>query len=222
MRIVLMGPPGAGKGTQSSLCAKEFNVPKLATGDMLRAEVKNETPLGKKVKDVMDRGDLVSDDIILRIIESRINRPDAHNGFILDGFPRTVAQAQAMDEIIARNGLSLDAIINLSVPEDELVKRFTGRRVAEGSGRVYHTEYNPPKQKGRCDETGEPLKQRKDDTEEVVRHRLSVYQEETTPVIRFYKSQDRLTEVDGQQPMEDVFKEIRSVVKSQNAKAAQA
>ena len=216
-----MGPPGAGKGTQASLCAKEFNAPKLATGDMLRTEVKNQTPLGKKVKDVMDRGDLVSDEIIMRIIEARISKPDAQNGFILDGFPRTVAQAQALDEIMARNGLQLDAIISLEVPEEELVKRFTGRRVAEGSGRVYHTEYNPPKEEGKCDETGEPLKQRKDDTEEVVRHRLSVYRDETAPVIQFYKSQNRLTGIDGQQTMEEVFKEICAVIKGNNATAAQ-
>lgn len=220
MRMILMGPPGAGKGTQASLCSEAFNVPKLATGDMLRAEVKENTPLGMEVKEVMARGDLVSDEIILKIIEARIQDNKCKNGFILDGFPRTVAQAQALDVILERNALVLDAIINLAVPEDELVKRFTGRRVAEESGQVYHVEYKPPQEPGVCDITGEELKQRSDDTEEVVRHRLSVYWDETAPVLGFYKEQNRLTEVDGNQPMDNVFKDIRAAVK--NGKAASA
>lgn len=220
MRMILMGPPGAGKGTQASLCSEAYNVPKLATGDMLRAEVKNETPLGLEVKEVMARGDLVSDEIILKIIEGRILEPDCDNGFILDGFPRTVAQAEALDVLLQRNDLALDAIVTLDVPEEELVKRFTGRRVAEGSGRVYHVEYNPPEKPGVCDETGEPLQQRADDTEGTVRHRLQVYWEETAPVVAFYKAQNRLTAVDGNQAMEKVFSDIRAVLDSSKAVSA--
>lgn len=220
MRMILMGPPGAGKGTQASRCSTEFDAPKLATGDMLRAEVKNNTPLGQRVKEVIERGDLVSDEIILKIIEGRIQEEDCANGFILDGFPRTVAQAQALDKLLGRNGVTLDAIITLEVPEEELVKRFTGRRVAEESGRVYHVEYNPPKTPGVCDETGEELKQRADDTEETVRHRLGVYWDETAPVQDFYKAQNRLTKVNGNQSMDKVFNDICAEVSAARAASA--
>lgn len=212
-----MGSPGAGKGTQASLCAQEFGIPKLSTGDMLRAEITKKSPLGQEVENILARGDLVSDEIMMKIIESRLQESDCKNGFVLDGFPRTVAQAEALDEIMARHGLEIDFIINLVVPEDVLVDRFIGRRVAEKSGRVYHVKYSPPKVEGKCDETGEPLKQRPDDQEDAVRHRLDVYWAQTAPVANFYEKNGRLIEVDGQKPMEDVFAEICQVVQSNKA-----
>ena len=212
-----MGPPGAGKGTQSAMCSNKFNVPKLATGDMLRSEVKNGTSLGKKVKEIIETGNLVPDALIVEIIGTQIRDEKCQNGFILDGFPRNVAQAEELDKLLEKNGSTLDAIITLDVPEEELVKRFTGRRVAEQSGCVYHIEYNPPQSPGLCDETGEPLIQRVDDTEQTVRHRLKVYWDETAPVLEFYKTQNRLSHVDGNQSMEQVFEDICALLDDSQA-----
>ena len=209
-----MGPPGAGKGTQAELCSDKLNIPKLATGDLLRTEVKNQTKLGLEVKEIMERGDLVSDEIILKIIEKRLLDNDLKNGFILDGFPRTVAQAKALDKLMADINSKIDAIITLEVPEEELVKRFTGRRVAEQSGMVYHVEYNPPQKPGVCDKTGEPLVHRPDDGEETVRHRLRIYWQETAPVLTYYDEQNRLTKINGNQSMESVFSDIQKSINS--------
>ena len=182
MRLILLGPPGAGKGTQAQYICDAYGIPQISTGDMLRAAVKAGTPLGRQVKKVMDSGALVSDDIIIALVKERIAHPDCANGFLLDGFPRTIAQAQALIDA----GVDLDGVVEIDVPAEEIVKRLSGRRVHEKSGRVYHVVYNPPKVENRDDETGEPLVQRKDDAEATVRQRLKVYHDQTYPLVDFY------------------------------------
>jgi len=182
MRLILLGPPGAGKGTQAQYICDAYGIPQISTGDMLRAAVKAGTPLGKQVKKVMDSGALVSDDIIIALVKERIAQPDCANGFLLDGFPRTIAQAQALIDA----DVDLDGVLEIAVPAEEIVKRLSGRRVHEKSGRVYHVVYNPPKVADRDDETGEPLVQRKDDAEATVRQRLKVYHDQTFPLVDFY------------------------------------
>lgn len=182
MRIILLGAPGAGKGTQAKLIMDEFNIPQISTGDMLRAAVKNETPLGLQVKDIMASGGLVSDEIIIGLVKERIAEADCANGFLFDGFPRTIPQAEALLDA----GVVIDHVMEIAVDDEEIVARLSGRRVHEASGRIYHVTHNPPKQEGLDDETGEPLIQREDDTEETVRTRLKVYHEQTEPLVAFY------------------------------------
>ena len=190
MRIVLLGAPGAGKGTQAQFIMEKHGIPQISTGDMRRAAIKAGTELGLKAKAVMDAGQLVSDDIIIGLVKERIAQPDCANGFLLDGFPRTIPQAQAMKEA----GVVIDNVVEIAVDDEEIVQRIAGRRVHEASGRVYHVIYNPPKVEGKDNETGEELVQRKDDTEETVRHRLSVYHSQTKPLVDFYQ---KLAAVDG-------------------------
>ncbi|MCX4025483.1 adenylate kinase [Endozoicomonas sp. SM1973] len=184
MRVILLGAPGAGKGTQAQNIVKHYNIPQISTGDMLRAAVKAESPLGLKVKAVMESGGLVSDDIIIDLVKERIAQPDCKNGFLFDGFPRTIPQAEALEQA----GIKIDNVVEIAVDDEEIVKRLTGRRIHEASGRIYHLVYNPSKEPNKDDVTGEPLMQRDDDTEETVRHRLKVYHEQTAPLIDFYKS----------------------------------
>ena len=184
MRAILLGPPGAGKGTQAKFICEKFGIPQISTGDMLRAAVKAETEMGLQVKAVMDSGGLVSDEIIIGIVKERIAESDCANGFLFDGFPRTIPQAEAL----LAAGVKIDAVLEISVDDEEIVTRMSGRRVHEASGRVYHTVFNPPKQEGLDDETGEPLLQREDDTEETVRTRLNVYHEQTEPLVEFYQN----------------------------------
>ncbi|WP_339514545.1 adenylate kinase [Pseudomonas sp. RL_15y_Pfl2_60] len=183
MRVILLGAPGAGKGTQAGFITKKFAIPQISTGDMLRAAVKAGSPLGLKVKGVMDSGGLVSDEIIIDLIKERITQEDCANGFLFDGFPRTIPQAEALKQA----GVNIDYVVEIAVEDEEIVKRIAGRRVHPASGRVYHTEYNPPKVAGKDDETGEELIQREDDKEETVRHRLSVYHSQTKPLVDFYQ-----------------------------------
>ncbi|WP_019411619.1 adenylate kinase [Pseudomonas psychrophila] len=183
MRVILLGAPGAGKGTQAKFITEKFGIPQISTGDMLRAAVKAGTELGLIAKGVMDSGGLVSDDLIINLVKERIAQPDCVNGFLFDGFPRTIPQAQAL----VKNGVELDHVLEIAVEDEEIVQRIAGRRVHEASGRVYHTVYNPPKVEGKDDVTGEDLVQRKDDTEETVRHRLSVYHSQTKPLVDFYQ-----------------------------------
>jgi adenylate kinase len=183
MRVILLGAPGAGKGTQAQFISEKFAIPQISTGDMLRAAVKAGTPLGLKAKEVMDAGKLVSDDIILGLVKERITEDDCANGFLFDGFPRTIPQAQALVD----ENIRIDHVVELDVPDEEIVERLSGRRVHPASGRVYHLKYAPPKEPGKDDETGEELVQRDDDTEETVRKRLEVYQEQTRPLVRFYQ-----------------------------------
>ncbi len=182
MRVILLGSPGSGKGTQARFITEKFNIPQISTGDMLRAAVKAGTPLGKEAKKVMDAGGLVSDDIILGLIKERISQPDCKNGFLLDGFPRTIAQAEGLDAM----GVDIDYVIEIDVPDEDIIKRMSGRRVHLESGRTYHVEFNPPKSEGLDDVTGEPLVQREDDKEETVRKRLEVYHQQTKPLVEFY------------------------------------
>ena len=182
MRLILIGPPGAGKGTQAAFIKERFAIPQISTGDMLRAAVKAGTPLGLKAKSVMESGALVSDDIILGLMEERLAQPDCKNGFLLDGFPRTIPQAEALK----KTGIPIDFVLEISVPDDEIVRRISGRRVDPVSGLTYHIVYNPPKVEGKDDVTGDPLIQRDDDKEDVVRHRLEVYHNQTEALVKFY------------------------------------
>jgi len=184
MRVILLGAPGAGKGTQAKFITEKFGIPQISTGDMLRAAVKAGTPLGLEAKAIMDAGQLVSDDLIINLVKDRIAQPDCAKGFLFDGFPRTIPQAEAL----VTAGIELDAVVEIAVEDEEIVQRIAGRRVHEGSGRVYHVVYNPPKVEGLDDATGEALVQRKDDTEETVRHRLSVYHQQTKPLVAFYQN----------------------------------
>lgn len=182
MRLILLGGPGAGKGTQAGYLIKKFKIPQISTGDMLRAAIKAKTPIGLEAQVVMDGGNLVSDDIILDLVKDRIQQPDCKEGFLFDGFPRTLAQADALKV----ENVNLDAVIEIDVEDEEIIKRMSGRRVHEQSGRSYHTEFNPPKNEGLDDATGEPLIQRTDDLEETVKYRLSVYHKQTSPLKKYY------------------------------------
>ena len=184
MRIILLGGPGAGKGTQASFIKSHFDIPQISTGDMLRAHVKQGTELGLAAKKIMDEGGLVSDDIIIGMVKERIAEPDCANGCLFDGFPRTLAQADALKEA----GIHIDAVVEIDVPDEEIIKRMSGRRVHQASGRTYHVVFNPPKVEGVDDETGEPLIQRDDDREETVKARLQVYHDQTEPLIGYYSS----------------------------------
>ena len=182
MRIILLGGPGAGKGTQSNFIKEQFGIPQISTGDMLRAAVKAGTPLGVAAKKVMDAGGLVSDDIILGLVKERIAQDDCRNGFLFDGFPRTLAQAEALKQ----QAVDIDAVVEIDVDDEEIIKRMGGRRVHVASGRTYHVVFNPPREEGKDDVTGEPLVQREDDREETVRQRLKVYHDQTEPLIGYY------------------------------------
>lgn len=182
MRVILLGAPGAGKGTQAQFICEKYSIPQISTGDMLRAAVKAESELGLKVKDIMASGGLVSDDIIIALVKERITEADCAGGFLFDGFPRTIPQAEALAEA----GVELDKVVEIAVDDEAIVERMSGRRVHASSGRTYHVKYNPPRNPGVDDETGEPLVQRDDDKEETVRKRLAVYHEQTEPLVAFY------------------------------------
>ena len=208
MRLILLGPPGAGKGTQATQICKKFGIPQISTGDMLRAAVKAGTPLGIEAKKVMDSGGLVSDDIIIGLVKERIAQPDCANGFLFDGFPRTLPQADAMKAA----GVNLDAVLEIDVPDSAIVERMSGRRSHVASGRTYHVKFNPPKVEGLDDVTGEPLIQRDDDKEETVAKRLSVYQAQTRPLVGYYSawaaagdaSAPRYAKISGLGAMEEI------------------
>lgn len=184
MRLILLGPPGAGKGTQAAFLTQHFGIPQISTGDMLRAAVKAGTPLGIEAKKVMDAGGLVSDEIIIGLVQDRLTQPDCANGYLFDGFPRTIPQADALKSA----GVKLDFVVEIAVPEEDIIERMSGRRVHQPSGRSYHVRFNPPKTEGKDDVTGEDLVQRDDDREETVRHRLSVYREQTRPLVDYYSA----------------------------------
>lgn len=216
MRIILLGPPGAGKGTQAQLIAKEFAIPQISTGDMLRSAIKAGSELGQIAKAVMDKGQLVSDELIINLVKERLAEPDCVNGCIFDGFPRTIAQAEAL----ATAGVDIDYVVEIAVPDDEIVQRLSGRRSHPASGRVYHVVYNPPKVAGLDDETGEPLVQRDDDKEAVIRDRLAVYHGQTAMLIGHYQSVAQSGEnapayhqFDGTKDIEAVKDEIFAVLK---------
>ena len=212
MRIILLGAPGAGKGTQAQFLTKKYNIPQISTGDMLRAAIKAGTELGKKAKEAMDAGQLVTDEIIIGLVKDRIAEDDCKNGYLLDGFPRTLPQADA----VTNAGIEIDAVIEIDVPDEEIVKRMSGRRAHLASGRTYHIIYNPPKVEGKDNETGEDLVQRDDDKEEVVKDRLKVYHDQTEPLIDYYKAQSeknpsiKYIKVDGTKDIKEVEENIVS------------
>lgn len=214
MRIILLGAPGAGKGTQAQFITEKLDIPQISTGDMLRAAVKAGTPLGKQVEQVMSSGALVTDDIIIALVKERIAEPDCRNGFLLDGFPRTIPQAEAMVEA----GIDIDAVINIEVEDEEIVNRLSGRRVHPASGRVYHVQHQPPREEGKDDVTGEPLVQRDDDREETVRKRLQVYHEQTEPLLGFYQELEkagngvRVFSIDGKNDVAAIREQISDVL----------
>lgn len=216
MRLILLGSPGAGKGTQAKFICEKYNIPQISTGDMLRAAVKAGTELGKKAKAIMDSGALVSDDIIIGLVKERIKQPDCVNGYLLDGFPRTIPQAEAIE--IA--GIKIDYVIEVYVADDEIIERLSGRRVHLASGRVYHVKHNPPQEHGIDDVTGEQLIQRDDDKEETVRTRLDVYHQQTEPLVEFYKNLEHkdsfnkpvFVKIHGVGSLEDIREQIFKVL----------
>ncbi|KJS57509.1 adenylate kinase [Streptomyces rubellomurinus] len=205
MRIVLVGPPGAGKGTQAHLLAKTLSIPHISTGDLFRANIGQGTPLGLEAKSYMDAGRLVPDEVTIGMAKDRMLQPDAANGFLLDGFPRNLGQAKALDEFLAEQGIKLDGVLDLEVPEDEVVRRIAGRRLCRNDGgHVFHVDYNPPKVEGVCDECGGELYQRSDDTEDKVRTRLEVYHTETEPIIDYYVQQDLVATISALGKVDEV------------------
>ena len=213
MHILLMGPPGAGKGTQAAELVKEFNIPHISTGDMFRAAMKEGTEMGKKAKSYIDAGNLVPDSVTVGIVRDRLAQDDCKKGFILDGFPRTVEQADALDGIMADLGLSLTRVLNISVPAADLVERAVGRRICKKCGATYHVKFNPSHKEGVCDECGGELFQRADDTAETMTNRLSVYEASTKPLIDYYQKAGIYTEVDGRQAIDKVTKDLVEILK---------
>lgn len=211
-RLVMLGAPGAGKGTQAALITARLGVPHISTGDLLRTAIREGSPLGRRVASIVERGDLVPDALVGEVMEERLARPDAADGFLLDGFPRTVAQADLLDRILARRGQALDRVVDLSVPEAEIVDRIAGRRSCGRCGAVYHVRNHPPKAAGLCDRCGGALQQRPDDREEVVSGRLRAYREQTAPLTARYRAAGLLAEIDGRGRPEDVFGRIAAAV----------
>ncbi|MCD2138424.1 adenylate kinase [Salinicoccus halitifaciens] len=214
MNIILMGLPGAGKGTQASKIIKKYPIPHISTGDMFRLAIKNETELGMEAKSYMDEGGLVPDSVTIGIVRERLSQSDAKDGFLLDGFPRTVEQAEALNEIMDEFGTKIDRTINVDVDEEELINRLTGRRICEVCGTAYHLVFNPPKQEGVCDLDGGKLYQREDDNPETVANRLEVNLKQTQPLLDFYKDQGILLNVDGSKDIDDVFVEIDEILQN--------
>lgn len=215
MKLILLGAPGAGKGTQAQFLTKQYGIPQISTGDMLRAAIKAGTEMGKLAKSFMDEGKLVTDEVIIGLVKERIAQPDCAKGFLLDGFPRTVPQADALAEA----GVSIDAVVEIDVPDEVIVERMSGRRAHLASGRTYHIVYNPPKVEGKDDETGEELVQRDDDKPEVVKDRLAVYHKQTAPLVDYYQAVAtknpalKYVRIDGTQPIAEVESAIISALK---------
>ena len=212
LNLILFGPPGAGKGTQAERLRKDFELPYIATGDMLRANVKEETELGKKAKEYMDAGDLVPDELILAMAADRLSQDDAQDGFILDGFPRTIEQAEALDKQLSDMGRRVTAALLVDVPDEEVIRRLSGRRMCVKSGHNYHVEFDPPKHEGVCDQDGSRLVQREDDKPEVVGNRLRVYHEKTKPLVDYYDERGLMRRIDGTRDPADVHGHIRAVI----------
>ncbi len=208
MRLILLGPPGAGKGTQAKLLADKLGIPQVSTGDMLRAAVKAGTPLGREAKQYMDRGALVPDGVIIGLVRERLQHQDCARGYILDGFPRTVAQAEALGKTLTELKASLDHVVSLEVPTEDLVLRIAGRRTCRNCGAMYHVRFSPSKTDGRCDACGGETYQREDDREETVRRRLQVYIDQTAPLIHFYSARGLLRQVAGTGEIADIFQRI--------------
>lgn len=214
MQVILMGAPGAGKGTQAAEMVKKYGIPQISTGDMFRAAVKEGTELGKKAEACMKSGGLVPDEVTIGIVKERLSKADCAKGFILDGFPRTVEQADALKEILKEHGKEVTAVLNIHVPAEELIERATGRRICRECGATYHEKNNAPREAGKCDKCGGTLYQRSDDTEETMRKRMSVYEKSTRPLIEYYKKTGKYTEIDGKQSIAKVTEELEKVLSS--------
>jgi adenylate kinase len=210
--IVLLGPPGAGKGTQAQAISQTLGLPHVSSGDIFRENLKNKTDLGKLAEGYMSRGELVPDDVTIAMIRERLSRPDAANGALLDGFPRTPAQAEALDKMLAEFGGQVDVVPYIKVPEDVLIERLSGRWTCRTSGHVFHEKYNPPKVPGVCDYDGSELYQREDDKAETVKNRIQVYFKQTEPLIQYYRQRGKLVEIDGTQPIEKVSSDLLAVL----------
>lgn len=212
MKIIMLGAPGAGKGTQAKKIADKYQIPHISTGDIFRANIKEGTELGKKAKSYMDQGQLVPDELTLELIMDRFQNPDCKNGYVLDGFPRTIPQAEALTEALAKKGETIDYAINVEVPDENIINRMGGRRACLACGSTYHIVYAPTRVEGICDRCGEKLVLRDDDKPETVKNRLNVYHNQTQPLIEYYTRQGKLAEVDGTQSMEDVFNTIVKIL----------
>ncbi|MFJ4522555.1 adenylate kinase [Streptomyces sp. NPDC088810] len=218
MRIVLVGPPGAGKGTQAVRLAEKLVIPHISTGDLFRANISQQTELGRLAKSYMDAGNLVPDEVTIAMAKDRMEQPDAENGFLLDGFPRNVSQAEALDELLQTENITLDAVLDLEVPEDEVVKRIAGRRICRNdSSHVFHVTYSKPKQEGVCDVCGGELYQRDDDSEETVRKRLEVYHTQTEPIIDYYKAQGLVVTISSLGPVDEITQRALEALKREKA-----
>ena len=212
MRIIMLGAPGAGKGTQAKKIAEKYSIPHISTGDIFRANIKNGTELGKKAKTYMDQGLLVPDELTCDLVVDRIQQPDAKNGYVLDGFPRTIPQAESLTKALSERGEAVDYAVNVDVPDENIINRMSGRRACLNCGATYHIVYNPSKKEGICDTCGQQLVLRDDDKPETVKKRLSVYHDQTQPLIDYYKNEGILAEVDGTKDMEEVFQDIVKIL----------
>lgn len=212
MNLILLGPPGAGKGTQAQMIAERYSIPQISTGDILRKAVKENTPLGLKAKDFMERGQLVPDEIVIGIIEERLKESDCNRGFILDGFPRTINQAEGLHQILSKVGKSITKVINIEVDNEELVRRLAGRRICKNCGAMFHVIFNPPKKEGICDRCGGPLYQREDDNEDTIRKRLKEYEKKTSSLVQYYKRKNKLFSVNGVGSKEQIFNQILNLL----------
>jgi len=208
MNLILLGPPGAGKGTQAQMIVERYHIPQISTGDILRASVKEGSPLGRQAKAFMDQGQLVPDEVVIGIIDQRLRAPDCNPGFILDGFPRTIPQAEALQAILINIGKSIDHVINIEVNSEELVRRLTGRRTCKNCGAMFHILFHPPKKEGTCDRCGGMLHQREDDKEETIRKRLKEYERQTAALIRYYQLKNTLRSIEGVGGQDQIFERI--------------
>ena len=213
MRLILLGPPGAGKGTQAKRVIEQFDIPHISTGDIFRKNIKEKTELGQKVEGLLAEGKLVPDELTIEIVWDRLDQEDCKNGFLLDGFPRTIPQAEALDEGLAKRGLKLDRVLNIDVDKDSLVKRLSGRRVCPNCGASYHIDNNPPKVEGICDVCQTPVIQREDDKEQTVLDRIKVYDSQTKPLVDFYSKQDLVFTVDGTLPIDEITNKLVTELK---------
>lgn len=213
MQVIFMGLPGAGKGTQAERIVSEFGIPHISTGDMFRAAITEQTELGLKAKSFMDQGQLVPDEVTIGIVRERLQKPDSAKGFLLDGFPRTLAQAEALDAMLRELGRGIDVVINLHVKRESLMARLTGRWICKSCGATYHVVFNPPKQEGVCDKCGGELYQRSDDKEDVVATRLDVNIKQSEPILAYYESKGLLKTVEGEQPIDTVYEQIDSILR---------
>ena len=212
MKIIMLGAPGAGKGTQAKRIAEKYQVPHISTGDIFRANIKAGTELGKKAKAYMDQGALVPDELVVDLVADRVKQPDCEKGYVLDGFPRTIPQAESLTAALKERGEKMDYAIDVDVPDENIINRMSGRRACLACGATYHIAYNPPKKEGVCDQCGEPLVLRKDDKPETVKNRLEVYHQQTQPLIDYYKKEGILAQVDGTQNMDQVFEDIVKIL----------